>query len=105
MGVCGVGVRTRNVCVCGGRGENKNMCVSGGVRTRICGCVWGGGENKKCVCVCENKKCVCVWVASRPAVRYLKERLVKFQCSTRSMVQEFLGQVIAHKGPHKVYYP
>ena len=44
-------------------------------------------------------------LASRPAVRYLKERLVKFQCSTRSMVQEFLGPVIAHKGPHKVYYP
>ncbi len=44
-------------------------------------------------------------IASRPAVRYLKERLVKFQCSTRSMVQEFLGPVIAHKGPPKVYYP
>ena len=27
---------------------------------------------------------VCIYLASRPAVRYLKERLVKFQCSTRS---------------------
>ena len=34
-------------------------------------------------------------LASRPAVRYLKEHLVKFQCSTRSRVQEFLGPVIA----------
>ncbi len=41
-------------------------------------------------------------LASRPAVRYLKERLVKFQCSTRPMVQEFLGPVIARKGPPKV---
>ncbi len=46
----------------------------------------------------------CWGVASRPAVRYLKERLVKFQCSTCSMVQEFLGPVIARKGPPKVYY-
>ena len=40
-GVCGVGVRTRNVCVCGG-GENKKCVCVGGVRTRdVCVCVWG----------------------------------------------------------------
>ncbi len=33
---------------------------------------------------------------SRPSVRYLKEPLVKFQCSTRPTVQEFHGPVIAH---------
>ena len=32
-------------------------------------------------------------LASRPAVRHLKERLVKFQCSTRPVVQKFLGPV------------
>ena len=45
-------------------------------------------------------------LASRPAVRCLKERLVKFQCSARSMVQEFLGPVIARTKCiiHKYHY-
>ena len=116
MCVCGGEGGKNKKCVCvGGRGvRNKKcvcgcVCVGGEVRTRnVCVCMCVGGKNKKCVCVWgggENKKCVCVWVASRPAVCYLKERLVKFQCSTHSMVQKFLGSVIAHKGPHKVYYP
>ncbi len=39
-----------------------------------------------------------IHVASRPAVRYLKERLVKFQCTTRLAESAFYSIIMIFMG-------